>query len=40
VLRTAATGRNLLAHGEIVTDVVRLTAFVPDEINSGRVLPR
>jgi predicted nucleotidyltransferase len=32
VLRTAATGCHLLAHGEIVTDVVRLTAFVPDEI--------
>lgn len=32
VLRTAATGRHLLAHGEIVTDVARLTAFVPDEI--------
>jgi len=32
VLRTAATGRHLLAHGELVTDVARLTAFVPDEI--------
>ncbi|HEX7839025.1 MAG TPA: nucleotidyltransferase domain-containing protein [Kofleriaceae bacterium] len=32
VLRTAATGRNLLAHGEIVTDVAKLTAFVPGEI--------
>jgi predicted nucleotidyltransferase len=32
VLRTAATGRHLLAHGEIVTDVARLAAFVPDEI--------
>ena len=32
VLRTAATGRHLLAHGEIVTDVARLTAFVPPEI--------
>lgn len=32
VLRTAATGRHLLAHGEVVTDVARLAAFVPDEI--------
>lgn len=32
VLRTTATGRHLLAHGEIVTDVARLTAFVPKEI--------
>jgi uncharacterized protein len=32
VLRTAATGRAALAHGEIVTDVARLTAFVPPEI--------
>jgi len=32
VLRTAATGRHLLAHGEIVTDVAKLTAFVPAEI--------
>ena len=32
VLRTAATGRALLASGEIITDVARLTAFVPPEI--------
>lgn len=32
VLRTAATGRHLLAHREVVTDVARLTAFVPPEI--------
>jgi len=32
VLRTAATGRHVLAHGEIVTDVAQLTAFVPPEI--------
>lgn len=32
VLRTAATGRHALAHGEIVTDVARLSAFVPPEI--------
>jgi predicted nucleotidyltransferase len=32
VLRTAATGQAALAHGEIVTDVARLTAFVPPEI--------
>lgn len=33
VLRTAATGRHLLAHGEIVTDVARLSAFIPAEIS-------
>lgn len=33
VLRTAATGRHALAHGEIVTDVARLGAFVPPEIS-------
>jgi len=33
VLRTAATGRHLLAHGEVITDVTRLTAFVPPEID-------
>lgn len=32
VLRTAATGRHLLAHGEVVTDVAHLGAFVPAEI--------
>lgn len=32
VLRTAATGRHLLARGEVVTDVARLSAFVPPEI--------
>jgi uncharacterized protein len=32
VLRTAATGRHLMAHGEVVTDVARLAAFLPDEI--------
>lgn len=32
VLRTAATGRHLLAHGEVVTDVARLGPFVPVEI--------
>jgi len=32
VLRTTATGRHLLAHGEIVTDVARLTAFLPAQI--------
>jgi predicted nucleotidyltransferase len=32
VLRTAATGRHLLAHGEVVTDVARLTAVLPPEI--------
>jgi predicted nucleotidyltransferase len=33
VLRTAATGRHAMAHGEIVTDVARLAAFVPPEIS-------
>jgi hypothetical protein len=33
VLRTAATGRHALAHGEIVTDVARLRAFLPDELD-------
>ena len=32
VLRTAATGRCLLARGELVTDVARLAEFVPPEI--------
>ena len=32
VLRTTATGRHLLAHGELVTDVAKLSAFVPQEI--------
>jgi predicted nucleotidyltransferase len=33
VLRTAATGRHLLARGEVVTDVARLGPFVPAEID-------
>ena len=33
VLRTAATGRHLMAHGEVVTDVARLGEFVPPEIS-------
>jgi len=32
VLRTTATGRHLLAHGELATDVAKLSAFVPPEI--------
>lgn len=32
VLRTAASGRHLLAHGQVVTDVARLAPFVPAEI--------
>lgn len=32
VLRTAATGQHMLAHGEVVTDVARLGPFVPAEI--------
>ena len=30
VLRTAATGRHLLAHGELITDVARLGPFLPE----------
>jgi predicted nucleotidyltransferase len=30
VLRTAATGRHLLASGEVITDVARLGAYLPD----------
>lgn len=33
VLRTTATGRHLLAHGEVITDVARLRAFIPPEID-------
>ena len=40
VLRTAATGRHLLAHGEIVTDVARLAAFVPPEIEELLAIKR
>ncbi|CAN5722777.1 nucleotidyltransferase domain-containing protein [soil metagenome] len=40
VLRTAATGRHLLAHGEVITDVSRLTAFVPAEIEELHVIKR
>lgn len=32
VLRTAATGRHLMMHGEVVTDVARLGAFSPAEL--------
>jgi predicted nucleotidyltransferase len=32
VLRTSATGRHLLAHGALVTDVAKLSAFVPAEL--------
>ena len=40
VLRTAATGRHLLAHGEVVTDVARLAAFVPSEIGELLAIKR
>lgn len=40
VLRTAATGRHLLAHGEIVTDVARLGPFVPPEIDELLAIKR
>jgi uncharacterized protein len=32
VLRTAATGRHLLARGELITDVTRLTEWLPAEL--------
>jgi predicted nucleotidyltransferase len=40
VLRTAATGRHILAHGEIVTDVARLGEFVPAEIEELLAIKR
>jgi predicted nucleotidyltransferase len=40
VLRTAATGRHLLAHGDVITDVAKLTAFVPPEIDELLALKR
>jgi uncharacterized protein len=40
VLRTAATGRHLLAHGEVVTDVARLGEFVPPEIDQLLAIKR
>ena len=40
VLRTAATGRHALAHGEIVTDVAELGAFVPGEIGELLAIKR
>ena len=40
VLRTAATGRHVLAHGEIVTDVARLGEFVPREIDELLAIKR
>ncbi|MBA3542763.1 MAG: nucleotidyltransferase domain-containing protein [Deltaproteobacteria bacterium] len=33
VLRTTATGRHLLAHGELITDVTRLGEFLPPQID-------
>lgn len=33
VLRTAATGRHLLAHGELLTELARLGPFVPAEVD-------
>ena len=40
VLRTAATGRHILAHGEVVTDVARLGEFVPREIDELLAIKR
>lgn len=40
VLRTCATGRELLASGECVTDLARLAAFVPREIDELLAIKR
>src|SRR5262249_27256949 len=40
VLRTAATGRKLLATGELVTDVAKLADFVPREIDELLAIKR
>jgi predicted nucleotidyltransferase len=40
VLRTAATGRNLLARGELVTDVSRLGDFIPREASELMAIKR
>jgi len=40
VLRTAATGRCLLASGELVTDVTKLAAYVPPEIEELLAIKR
>ncbi len=40
VIRTAATGRHVLMHGEIVTDVARLAEFVPREIDELLAIKR
>jgi uncharacterized protein len=40
VLRTAATGRCLMARGELVTEVARLGDFVPAEIEELLVIKR
>lgn len=40
VLRTAATGRRLLAKGDLVTDVARLAEFVPPEISELLAIKR
>ena len=40
VVRTAATGRHVLAHGDVVTDVARLGAFVPAELDELLVIKR
>jgi hypothetical protein len=40
VVRTAATGRHALAHGEIVTDVARLGPFVPPGVDELLTIKR
>jgi predicted nucleotidyltransferase len=40
VLRTAATGRCMLARGEVITDVARLGDFVPREISELLAIKR
>lgn len=40
VLRTSATGRHLLAHGELITDVARLGDVIPAEITELLAIKR
>jgi hypothetical protein len=40
VLRTAATGRRLMATGELVTDVNAMRAYVPPEIDELLAIKR
>jgi predicted nucleotidyltransferase len=40
VLRTAATGRRLLAQGDLITDVARLGEYVPEQIEELLAIKR